>query len=1349
MKFLLSRIPICLLIILLSFARAYADPGIKARTFDLKNGLPSNNISMVCQDDKGLIWIGTWNGISFFNGERFYTFRSNDSKGNLSTNRILSLESDSLNNIWLVTYDSKLNLLDKEMGRFVNISEFFPVNAVLPDTRYVYRTKDAIWGVSADGKKVIKLTYNNKASHGYEAALYETAELFPGAKTFEGVVKAPSGDYWIITDKKSFIEGTNIEVPEKLAGIVEADGKSYAVTSGGNLYSVANGQLKAETPLKDFGKVIELVKINNSHLGVATTEGYATYNMKTRAWQTRKINGGVTKIFVDSNNRVWLFAGNGDILMAAGTGNPVVMPFEHDPKQATTFVTPLIYEDRFGTVWLAQEKGHLGHYDESRGMIVGSPVILPNLRYKALPTVEKYFIDKSGNMWVISPTGLSFVNFTYHNLKNIPVEDNLETRSVLVTRDGTLLAGSVSGVLAKYTPDGKLQGYLSIAPAGESGGRLVISPDNRKFSYRIYALHEDAKGNIWVGTKERGLYTITPDGRVLHYDTKQTGAHHFPSDVIYGFDTDGKGRLWAATYDHGPILISSNPDGSTAFTPLIDLPQFPKDESFKQVRRITHNADGLIVMSTNAGLLTFKDNFKNLSDIKFTVLEPDLNNGESLSTANAMQTLFTKYGYALVAPMGGEVQGIDLADLAAGRSKFRKPASEELSSLLSRSNVQSLIDDNEGNLYFVRDTDIVRYSPSDSTINILGNGLLGDDYEFTEGQPTKDAKGNLYFPALGTVVKLDPKSISKLTDHPSIIFTSMETPEKGRERILIPTKKIVIKPGDRDFSISFTSTDYMGVGHTEYAYRFGKDGAWTYIGTDNTLRISGLTPGTHRLYIKCTNSEGTWGDGDAYVDIDVKPRFGETIWAKLLWILFALILIGAVVWIYNSQKRNRLMNQMRQREHDFYVNASHRLRTPLSLIGSPVYEVLKTEQLSDVGREHLERVRRSAKNMLQVLNSMLEKEFKGSGLYDKDTVGDNSSFSDPLNRPSYMTSENWLEVKDEEQAERKQDITILIVEDNDDLRGFLRDILQSRYNILTAANGKEGLAIAESGQPDFILTDVTMPEMDGLTMVKKIKSHQELSHIPIIVLSAKTSMADKMEGLRVGIDDYISKPFSATYLRQRIANIIAQRAMLQRTFLEKLGSRMNQAMDDELKASAAAKADSEAPEATPALSGAPAAETQAAPSAAPGVAPASEAGSAPESAPAPEPVELQEYRLSAPQIIEEDHLMMEKLMKFIEEHIADENLKIDDMAEAVGMGRTVFYGKIKAIVGMAPSDFLRTLRMQRAEELIVRSNLTFSQVSFSIGFSDPKYFTKCFKKETGMTPSEYRKLKREAEGEKG
>jgi len=115
-----------------------------------------------------------------------------------------------------------------------------------------------------------------------------------------------------------------------------------------------------------------------------------------------------------------------------------------------------------------------------------------------------------------------------------------------------------------------------------------------------------------------------------------------------------------------------------------------------------------------------------------------------------------------------------------------------------------------------------------------------------------------------------------------------------------------------------------------------------------------------------------------------------------------------------------------------------------------------------------------------------------------------------------------------------------------------------------------------------------------------------------------------------------------------------------------------------------------------------------------------------------------EYRLEEPKIVNADEEMMDQLMKFIEQRIGDDGLRIEDMAEAVGMGRTVFYEKIKELVGVSPSDFLRQVRMQRAKQLVSKSKMTFSEIAYSVGFTDPKYFTKCFKKETGMTPSEYR-----------
>lgn len=124
--------------------------------------------------------------------------------------------------------------------------------------------------------------------------------------------------------------------------------------------------------------------------------------------------------------------------------------------------------------------------------------------------------------------------------------------------------------------------------------------------------------------------------------------------------------------------------------------------------------------------------------------------------------------------------------------------------------------------------------------------------------------------------------------------------------------------------------------------------------------------------------------------------------------------------------------------------------------------------------------------------------------------------------------------------------------------------------------------------------------------------------------------------------------------------------------------------------------------------------------------------------PSPEPAEAREYRLEEPQISNPDEETMDRLMKFIEQHISDENLRIEDMAEAVGMGRTAFYGKVKQIVGVSPSDFLRQMRMQRAQQLLAKSRLTVSEVAYSVGFNDPKYFTRCFKKETGMSPSQFR-----------
>lgn len=412
------------------------------------------------------------------------------------------------------------------------------------------------------------------------------------------------------------------------------------------------------------------------------------------------------------------------------------------------------------------------------------------------------------------------------------------------------------------------------------------------------------------------------------------------------------------------------------------------------------------------------------------------------------------------------------------------------------------------------------------------------------------------------------------------------------------------------------------------------------------------------------------------------------------WLLYIVIgggLVYIAIYLYGQQKRIQLQTEMREMMTTFFTNIGHKLRTPLTLIGGPVTEVMRTEHLSDRGQELLGMVRRNSDNMLTLVNRMLDYDHNPDNyLVDDNVVMPNRDGHDSSNNPDGYNSHDSHDVVAASYATPTHpDVKLLVVEDTRDLRQFLFTILSSDYSVITAENGQEGLEKARSEMPDFIITDVMMPIMDGMTMVHELKQDKNTSHIPIVILSAKASMTDRVQGLREGVDDYITKPFSATYLKERVANIIARRRSLQQDVLVELSHQASK----------------------------------------------KEQGS------------QTEFKLNSPEIIDQDKVMMDKLMAYLEAHIDDSELKMDDMAQAVNLGRTVFYGKMKSIVGMAPVEFVRHIRMQRAEELIVKSKESLSQIAYAVGFTDPKYFSKCFKKETGMSPSEYRAKAKAGEGE--
>ena len=263
-----------------------------------------------------------------------------------------------------------------------------------------------------------------------------------------------------------------------------------------------------------------------------------------------------------------------------------------------------------------------------------------------------------------------------------------------------------------------------------------------------------------------------------------------------------------------------------------------------------------------------------------------------------------------------------------------------------------------------------------------------------------------------------------------------------------------------------------------------------------------------------------------------------------------------------------------------------------------------------------------------------------------------------------LPEEAELIVEKEKTSEKYK---ILIIEDDEEISLFLEDHLKKFFTIITAPNGRIGLEKAINEQPNLIVCDVMMPEMDGFEVTRRVKADFQSSHIPIILLTAHSSMEHQLEGINAGADSYIIKPFSTQYLISRIIKLIEQREKLQYKF-------------------------------------------------------------------AHEPGMIQTTICTT----NKDNEFIAKMHRIIEEHLDDPDFTIDDFAQAANMGRTIFYKKIKGITNYSPNEYLRIIRLKKATELLRSTDLNVAEVAYKVGFNDPFYFSKCFKEQFGMRPTQFR-----------
>ncbi len=246
------------------------------------------------------------------------------------------------------------------------------------------------------------------------------------------------------------------------------------------------------------------------------------------------------------------------------------------------------------------------------------------------------------------------------------------------------------------------------------------------------------------------------------------------------------------------------------------------------------------------------------------------------------------------------------------------------------------------------------------------------------------------------------------------------------------------------------------------------------------------------------------------------------------------------------------------------------------------------------------------------------------------------------------------------------DVKILLVEDNSDMRNFIRNELETQYTVTEAIDGFDGLEKTIKQLPDIIITDIMMPRMGGIEFCKKIKTDPRTSHIPVIMITARSSHQHVIEGLETGADDYLAKPFDSKELSLRIHNILETRKQLWNRFQQDIR------------------------------------------------------------------VEPKEININSV-----DQQFLAKAIDIVEQHMDDPDFDSNAFSLKMGTSRAGLYNKIRVLTGHSVRDFINAIRLKRSAQLLKESGMTITEITYEVGFRDPSYFSKAFKKYFGKLPTEY------------
>ena len=1310
----------------------------------VENGLSQNAVLSLGQDDRGFMWIGTSNGLNRYDGYRFRVYQSrSDDSSSLSNNNIISILIDSRQRMWVGTY-AGLNQYHPKKDEFSHVP--LPAGNNVPFHCLYEDRQGTVWVGSGEGLYTLEADGNQALLKPYALPTEGTVSKKPDVRA---VMEDRNGNLWVGTTTGLVLMRNNSVHPSFAVfrhdpaqpGSLTADfvttvaedrqGKIWVGTlnSGVNVLDISSGQFQHLQSGRELvhNNIRKILITRSGLIWVGTQEGISLLREDLQPAQQLQQSdqnpeslsqNSIHALYEDVAGNIWAgtYFGGVNYTYAINTEFHVLRK-KDQPQYLNNNVISSMVEDGQQNIWIGTEGGGLNYYDHKSGLFTIYKYDAQNPHSIGSNLIKVVYKDWQGQIWagthggglnLFDPASKKFRRYLYK--ENDPSSLNSEILSIYEDSKGRFWVGSTQGIqLFNKTQNGLDSASVRFQNAGV-------------MKATAYYFLEDEKRRLWISTSE-GLYVLERDA-----------FRKITDDVVNSIHQDRQFRIWLGMRKGGLARYQEE-------TGQLDMFNQPGKIGTRNIMGILEDNMGNLWLSSDNGLIRYN-------------------------------------------PQQDQAQVFSVSDGLAGKSF----------------NYNSFLKDSHGQFYFGGFNGITYFLPEEiqsnqKAANIVftdlrlfnepvepgGSGdVLKNSIAFTDGLTLRYNQDVVSFEfALLNYIKSNKNSFAyKLEGYDNDwIYTSV--PRASYTNLPTGSFTFLVKGANNDgvwsSTIRMSVTILPPFWLTWWAYiiyilaaagivflvvRYFFLGALLKKEEElHQVKLNFFTNISHEIRTHLTL---IMAPVDKMLESDQTGHFVKQQLHgvkhnanRLLKLVSELMdfrkaetnnlklsvgkqdLVAFLEDIYNSFRdvsirknisfsflHNReslpLYFDKEQLEKVFFNLLANAVRfTPEN--GSVLVEIIEQDKtvvinVVDNGRgiaaEHLDKI---FTNFFQVADHGVQNTGYGIGLALAKTIvtlhhGDISAESVPATTTSegrttfrvmlLKGKDHFTEVElrdGDRAAESRQPLTLpvhaepahpleeveagprqqtlLVVEDHAELRQMIREIFEGRFTILEAADGKQGLEMAQAEIPDLIISDIMMPEMDGLELCRILKTDSRSSHIPVILLTARSTQNDKISGLEEGADLYITKPFSAKVLDLSARNLMTARERLREKVKQQLSS----------------------------IKG-------------------------------PSDVFNEKKEL----LNQLDKQYLEDVVAYVEENLDNPDFGVDMLSRHLAMSVPVMYKKIKALTKMSVNDFIKSIRLRRAAELLQEQRLNVNEIAMEVGFKDRRYFSQEFRKQYGKTPREFR-----------